>query len=61
MQKLQMSLPEILKDEHTKEDLFLLPREALEILFNNSETCLSEYQLFEVLEKKLNQLKESGQ
>ena len=53
MQKLQLSLPEILKDDHTKEDLFLLPREALELLFNNSETCLSEYQLFQVLEKKL--------
>ena len=31
----------------------MLPREALELLFSNSETCLSEFQLFEVIERKL--------
>ena len=43
MEKLQLSLPEILKDEQTREELLMLPREALELLFSNSETCLSEF------------------
>lgn len=34
----------------------MLPREALELLFSNSETCLSEFELFEVIERKLLQL-----
>ena len=53
MEKLQLSLPEILQEEQTREELLMLPREALELLFSNSETCLSEFQLFEVIERKL--------
>lgn len=46
MHKLQLNLPEVLKEDKRREDLFQLPREALEIVFSNSETCCSEYQLF---------------
>ena len=56
MEKLQLSLPVILQEEQTREELLMLPREALELLFSNSETCLSEFQLFQVIEKKLLQL-----
>lgn len=53
MEKLQLSLPAILNEEQTRAELLALPREALELLFSNSETCLSEFQLFEVIEKRL--------
>jgi hypothetical protein len=53
LQKLQLNLPEILKDEKLKEDLFHLPRDALEILFSNTETCVSEFDLFKSLKEKL--------
>jgi len=56
MEKLQLSLPQILLEEQTREELLILPREALELLFSNSETCLSEFQLFSVIEQKLLQL-----
>ena len=36
----------------------MLPREALELIFSNSETCLSEFELFEVIESKLLQLQD---
>ena len=49
MEKLQLSLPRILEEDQTREELLILPREALELLFSNSETCLSEFQLFEVI------------
>ena len=45
-----------MQEEQTREELLLLPREALELLFSNSETCLSEFELFEVIERKLLQL-----
>ena len=48
-----MNLPEILKAEKTKGDLFRLPREALEIIFGHSETCLSEFELFKAIEARL--------
>lgn len=49
MHKLELNLPEILRVEKRREDLFQLPKEALEIVFSNSETCCSEYQLFRAL------------
>ena len=55
-----MSLPIILEEEQTRAELLMLPREALELLFSNSETCLSEFQLFQVVEKKLLQLTEDS-
>jgi hypothetical protein len=43
LSKIQLNLPEILKSESTKNDLFSLPREALQLIFGDSSTCLSEY------------------
>ena len=43
MEKLQLSLPRILEEDQTRGELLVLPREALELLFSNSETCLSEF------------------
>lgn len=57
LQKLQLNLPEILKDEKLKEDLFQLPRDALEILFSNTETCVSEFDLFKSLKDKLESIR----
>lgn len=58
MQRLQMSLPLILDNETLKEDLFLLPCDALEILFSQTETCISDYKLFKILEERLLYLKD---
>lgn len=43
LSKIQLNLPEILKLDSTKNDLFSLPREALQLIFADSSTCLSEY------------------
>lgn len=51
-----MSLPLILDDEKLKEDLFKLPKDALALLFSQTETCISDYKLFKVLEEKLKAL-----
>lgn len=53
MSKIQLNLPEILKHEQTKEDLFKLPQEALEIIFGHSATCLSEYELFKAISERI--------
>jgi hypothetical protein len=55
-----MSLPLILDNENLKEDLFLLPKEALDILFSQTETCISDFQLFKILEERLIYLKEKA-
>ena len=52
-----MSLPLILDCEKLKEDLFRLPKEALAMLFSQTETCISDYKLFKILEEKLLVLK----
>ena len=61
MEKLQLSLPQILEEEQTREELLILPREALELIFSNSETCLSEFQLFEIIQRKLHQLRDTAE
>ena len=43
LSKIQLNLPEILKSDSTKNDLFSLPREALQLIFADSSSCLSEY------------------
>lgn len=40
-------------DEKLREDLFMLPREALTLLFSDTETCVSEERLFGILEERL--------
>jgi len=37
-----------------------LPREALEIVFSNSETCCSEHQLFRAIKEQLTKTQEVG-
>lgn len=53
MNKIQLNLPEILKQDQTKSDLFKLPQEALEIIFGHSATCLSEYELYKVISERI--------
>jgi len=60
LQRLQMSLPLILDNETLKEDLFMLPKDSLDILFSQTETCISDYQLFEILEERLIYLKDKA-
>lgn len=53
LQRLQLNLPLIMDDEKLREDLFMLPREALTLLFSDTETCVSEERLFGILEERL--------
>ena len=53
LQRLQLNLPLIMDDEKLREDLFMLPREALTLLFSDMETCVSEERLFGILEERL--------
>jgi hypothetical protein len=46
-----------LKQEKTKRDLFKLPREALDIIFGHSETCLSEFDLFKAISDRIEENK----
>jgi len=61
MRKLQLNLPEVLREETRRDDLFQLPREALEIVFSNSETCCSEHQLFRAIKEQLTKTQEVGE
>ena len=53
LSKIQLNLPEILKSDSTKNDLFSLPREALQLIFGDTSTCLSEYQLFKAITDRI--------
>jgi len=50
---LQLNLPLIVDDDHLKEDLYTLPKDALTLLFSQTETCISDFRLFRLLEERL--------
>ena len=53
-----MNLPEILKQDQTKQDLFRLPQQALAIIFGDSATCLSEFELFRAITERIQATKD---
>lgn len=53
LQRIQISLNEVLDDPIVCEDLFKLPHDALKLIISSSETCINELKLFQAIYAKI--------